>query len=176
VDLASFQESFPRIPQVNLPTDYYRPRRLDFGARFQTRGIADVIPPKVGAPYRTLVPAVDTDGNELAGIRLPDVAVPLGTYTGWNLRAAEFGGEGVLAGLDGMYLPFAVTAAERREQRDPRPAVRERYPTRDAYLARMTEAALDLQKQGFLLAEDVTAILQNARERRLWGDVASEKE
>jgi len=112
-----------------------------------------------------LLPAVDADGNEIAGIRLPDVAVPLGTYTGWNLRAAEYGAEGMLAGLDGMYLPFPASAAERRKRGDPRPSVAERYPTHDVYLARMTDAALDLQSQGFLLPEDVTAILRIAAER-----------
>jgi hypothetical protein len=115
-----------------------------------------------------LIPAVDADGNEIAGIRLPEVAVPLGTFTGWNLRAAPFGAEGLLSGLDGMYLPFAVTAAERQARHDPRPAVQERYPTREVYLARMTEAALELQEQRFLLAEDVVAILRNAAQRRLW--------
>lgn len=102
VDLKSFRDSFPKIPGVNLPTDYYRPRRLNFGTRFQSHGIANIVPPELGEPYVTLIPAVDADGNEVAGIRLPDVAVPLGTYTGWNLRAAEFGAAGVLAGLDGM--------------------------------------------------------------------------
>jgi hypothetical protein len=168
VDLETFRRQFPRIPGVGLPEGYYQPARLDFGPRFHTQGIADVIPPKTGAPFRTLVPAVDADGNEVAGIRLPDVAVPLGTYTGWNLRAAEYGAEGVLAGLHGMYLPFARTAEERRERGDPRPSVLKRYPTREDYLGRMTEAALALNQQGFLLAEDVVAILSAASQRRLW--------
>jgi hypothetical protein len=167
VDLDTFRSSFPQLPGVNLPQDYYRPARLDFGPRFHTQGIADMVPSKAGTPYRTLVPAVDADGNELAGIRLPDVAVPLGTYTGWNLRAAACGAEGTLAGLEGMYLPFASTSAQRRERRDPRPSVAERYPTRDVYLARMTDAVLDLKVQGFLLAEDAAAILKMASERPL---------
>jgi hypothetical protein len=73
----------------------------------------------------------------------------------------------MLAGLDGMYLPFPATAAERRERGDPRPSVAERYPTRDAYLARMTDAAVNLEAQGFLLPEDVTTILRIAAERRV---------
>lgn len=166
VDLKAWR--FPRIPGVNLPERYYEPLRLDFGPRFRTKGIADTIPPKIGPAFRTLIPSVDADGNETAGIRLPEVAVPLGTFTGWNLRAAPFGAEGVLSPLDGMYLAFPLTKAERDKMGDPRPAVRERYPTREVYLARMTEAALQLKRERFLLDEDVTAILQKAAARKLW--------
>lgn len=164
VRLETFRKQFPRIPGVNLPDAYYQPARLDFGPRFHTEGIADVIPPKMGPCYQSLVPAVDTDGNDLAGIRLPDVAVPLGTYTGWNLRAAPFGAEGKLSRLDGMYLPFARTTEEGRQLGDPRPAVCQRYPTRADYIARMAEAALELQRQRLLLPDDVVAILDAAAE------------
>jgi hypothetical protein len=168
VDLETFRTKFPRIPGVQAPAGYYMPFRLDFGPRWPA-GIADRVPPGVGAPYRALVPAVDADGNEVAGIRLPDVAVPLATYTGWNLRAAAYGAEGVLAPYNGSYLAFAQTRAERLRSHDPRPSVEERYPTREVYLARMTEAALQLRGQGFLLDEDVAAILQAAAKRRLGG-------
>ncbi len=170
VDLATFRASFPKVPGVRLPRAHYQPLRLDPGPRWLTEGIADHVPPKVGPPYRTLVPAVDADGNERAGIRLPDVAVPLATYAGWNLRAPEHGAEGVLCGLHGMHLPFARTAEERRRGGDPRPSVLERYPSRAAYLARMTEAALGLQREGFLLERDVVEILGKASERRLWDE------
>jgi len=173
VDLAKFRETFPKIPSVNLPTGYYRPLRLDFGPRWYSEGISDYVPPKVGPPYNTLVPAVDGDGNEVAGIRLPDVAVPLGTYTGWNLRAAPYGAEGMLAELDGSYLALAISADDRRRGGDPRPSVCERYPTREVYLARITEAALELQEEGFLLEEDVVRILRTAAQRDPWhGDRA----
>ena len=142
VSLETFRRQFPSIAGVNLPEAYYQPARLDFGPRFHTEGIAEVIPPTMGPRYRTLVPAVDADGNDLAGIRLPEVAVPLGTFTGWNLRAAPFGAGGKLSRLDGMYLPFARTRPQRQQPGDPRPAVDERYPTRADYLARITEAAL----------------------------------
>lgn len=170
VDLDTWRRAFPQIPGVNLPDDYYRPCRLDFGPRFESEGIADIVPPTMGAPFRPLLPAVDTDGNERAGVRLPDVAVPLGTYTGWNLRTAAAGPEGILTRLDGMYLPFATTEQERRESQDPRPSVRRRYPTRAAYLAKMTDATLKLQHEGFLLPEDVTAILTTAAQRDFWDD------
>ncbi len=171
VDLEAFRKSFPRIPGVGLPQAFYRPLRLDFGPRWHAHGIADVVPPKMGPPYRTLIPAVDADGNELAGIRLPEVAVPLGTFTGWNLRAAEYGAEGMLAGLHGSYLPFARTPDEQRQRGDPRPSVLERYPTREVYLARMTEAVLRLQQEGFLLEVDAVEILRTASRRQLWNDI-----
>jgi len=168
VDLATFHRQFPRIPGIRLPDAYYMPLRLDPGPRWFTEGIADVVPPKAGSPYRTLVPAVDSDGNELAGIRLPDVAVPLGTYTGWNLRAAEYGAEGVLAGLHGTYLALAQTPEERRKSNDPRPSILERYPTRELYLARVTDAVLRLQSEGLLLEQDAVKILRIASERSFW--------
>jgi len=103
----------------------------------------------------------------VAGIRLPDVAVPLGTYTGWNLRGAACGAEGMLAPYNGSYLPFARTPEERRSSGDPRPSVLERYATREAYLARVAESARQLQHDGFLLEEDVSAILKTAAGRLL---------
>jgi hypothetical protein len=170
VDLDTWRRAFPKIPGVGLPDDYYRPCRLDFGPRFHSQGIADIVPPEMGSPFRTLIPAVDADGNDRAGIRLPDIAVPLGTYTGWNLRNAASGPKGILTRLDGMYLPFATTRAERLAQNDPRPSVRERYPTREIYLAQMTDAALKLHREGFLLAEDLAAILTTAAQRDFWTD------
>jgi hypothetical protein len=115
------------------------------------------------------VPAVDTDGNEVAGIRLPEVAVPLATYTGWNLRAAAYGAEGMLAPYHGSYLTFPRTRAERLERGDPRLSVRERYPTRDVYLAQMTEATLRLLENGYLLAEDAQVILKTFAKQSFWG-------
>jgi len=168
VDLDTFRRQFPRIPGVNQPRGHYQPPRLDFGARFHEDGVAEFMPPRTAAGYRTLVPAVDADGNELAGIRLPDVEVPLGTFTGWNLRAAASGAEGMLSPLDGMYLPFAMSCEERVERGDPRPSVRERYPTRADYLAKLTDAALRLHAERLLLAEDVAAILETGAARRLW--------
>lgn len=166
VDVATYGRQFPRIPGVRLPQTLYTPLRLDMGPRWASEGVADLVPPKVGRPYRTLVPAVDADGNDVAGIRLPDVAVPVGTYVGWNLRGAACGAEGMLARWTGSYFPFAVTAEARLASGDPRLAVRERYPTRAAYLERIARIAAQLHRDGFLLEEDVA---QPAAERRdLW--------
>lgn len=165
VDLEAYRGSFPKVPGVNLPTKMYVPLRLDFGPRFKTLGIADIVPPRVGRPYRTLVPAVDSDGNEIAGIHLPDIAVPLATFTGWNLRSEAVGVPTALARLTGSYLLFPPTAQARSQSGDPRGSIAERYPTRDAYLAKMTESALRLRQQGFLLDEDVVEILRAAAAR-----------
>jgi hypothetical protein len=168
VSLDEFRASFPRIPGVQLPVACYTPLRLDFGPRWEKDGIADIVPPKIGRPYRTRVPAVDRDGNELAGIRLPDVAVPLATYTGWNLRAAPHGAEGMLAPYHGSYLPFALTHEERLKTGDPRPAVLERYPSRMGYLYHVKETVRRLRSERLLLEEDAVALLKIADERQLW--------
>ncbi len=168
VNLEAYRRSFPQIPGVGIPQSFYVPLRLDPGPRWHTEGIADHVPPQVGRPYHTLVPAVDADGNELAGIRLPDIAVPLATFTGWNLRAAPYGAAGMLARWSGSYLPFPGTPEERNQSRDSRPSVLERYPSREIYLTQVTESALDLQRRGFLLEEDVVEILKSAARRRRW--------
>jgi len=168
VSLDEYRRTFPMIPGVRLPDALYVPLRLDLGPRWATQGISDFQPPKVGKPYPVLVPAVDADGNELPGIRLPDVAVPLATHTGWNLRAAPAGAEGKLSRWIGSYIPFPRTAAERRQSSDPRRAVLERYPTQQQYLERIAAAARPLEQQGLLLEEDVTRILRAAAGRPLW--------
>ena len=153
-----------------MPESCYTPVRLDFGPRWFGEGIADCVPPKIGKPYRTLVPAVDSDGNEVAGIRLPDVEAPLATYTGWNLRGAKCGAEGMLAQLFGAYFPFHEMPEECRDDGDPRPAILRRYPTKQAYLTRVAEAARRLQQQRFLLEEDAAAIRRAAADRRFWNE------
>ncbi|MDP1590480.1 MAG: alpha/beta hydrolase domain-containing protein, partial [Prosthecobacter sp.] len=163
--LVAFDEwktQFPKIPGHNLPTHAYQPSRLDFGPRFHSEGIANIIPPKAGKPFQTLLPAVNADGNETSGIVLPEVAVPLGTYTGWNLRSPQVGAETMLSPLDGMFIPFAKTKAEREKTGDPRLSLEERYPTHADYLSRLTEAAGKLHADGFLLEEDVTRIIERA--------------
>jgi hypothetical protein len=93
---------------------------------------------------------------------LPEVAVPRGTYTGWNLRSPLAGAETMLSPLDGMFIPFAKTKAEREKNGDPRPSLEERYPTREAYLSRIEKAAKKLHEEGFLLEEDVARIVERA--------------
>jgi hypothetical protein len=122
-----------------------------------------VAPAPSGAVYRCLVCRVDGDGNEVAGVRLPDIAVPRGTYTGWNLYRAPYP-EGELADRDGSFIPFAKTTAERLEKQDPRPSLEERYGGgRPAYVAAVERAAAALVSARFLLPEDASAYVEQAR-------------
>ncbi len=165
VDLETFRAGFPKIPGVETPEQVYRPLRLDAGPRWSREGIADLVPPRAGRPYVTLVPAVDQDGNEKAGVRLPVIAAPRGTATGWNLRDDSFGAGGVLAGLPGAWFPFAETRAEREASGDPRPSLEERYPNEGTYLEACTESLLELREGGYLLDEDVARLLECATKR-----------
>jgi hypothetical protein len=134
--------------------------QFDYGARI-AEGIIDTVPPAAGSfRYRVLVPAVDADGNEIAGLRMPEQAVPAATTTGWALRGAEGGGAGELCYLDGMALPFAKTAAERG--RDPRPSLAERYKDRNEFASRIRGAALDLHRRGYYLEEDIEKTVNRA--------------
>jgi hypothetical protein len=153
-----YRETFPRIPGVTLPEGPFAPLRLDFGPRWRSEGIADHVPPRVGPAYGTRIAAVDADGNDLGGIRLPAVAVPLATYTGWNLRAAEYGAEGMPARFFGACFPFARTDDERRQTGDPRRSILERYPARKDYVERVRAVNAALVREGFLLEEDAARI------------------
>jgi hypothetical protein len=108
------------------------------------------------------VTKVDADGNEVAGIRLPDIAVPLGTYTGWNLYKAPFP-EGELCDRDGTYVPFAATRAEREAAGDPRPSLEERYGDQAGYVRRVEQVVKKLMADRLLLAEDGELFIAKAK-------------
>ena len=116
-------------------------------------------PARPGQPFATIVPAVDADGNEVAGLRLPHLAVPLGTYTGVNTYR---GLPTELCDRDGMYVPFARTRAERERMGDPRPSLEERYGSRAAYVALVRGAAMALVAQRRLLLEDAERYVAEA--------------
>ena len=115
-----------------------------------------------------LVPGVDTDGNEVDGIRVPELWVPLATTTGWNFRSARVGNPTTIVALTGSYIPFARTATEREATKDPRPSIAERYSGKDDYLARIRRAALALVKSEFMLEEDVDYAVQRAARHWDW--------
>jgi hypothetical protein len=152
--------SFPGIPGVHSP------RALPSGTRMSL----ELAPGSAGAgaPLPFLVPQVDADGNERAGIRLPEVSVPLATYTGWNFRNSRIGGTDQLVSLLGSYIPFAQTKADREAKRDPRPSIEERYASRDAYMELINKAAAALVKDGYLLADDVPAVTKRAADHWEW--------
>jgi hypothetical protein len=115
-------------------------------------------PARIDNVYGTLVCAVDADGNEVAGIRLPPIAVPLGTYTGWNVYRAQ---PGELADRDGSLILFGVTKQEEATG-DPRPSLAERYGTRAAYAAMVEAAAAALVAERLLLPADAAAYVKAA--------------
>jgi hypothetical protein len=152
---------FPTIQGVTYNGRMHTGDRFDFGPKF-AEGILTVLPPHlVGTPYPALVPKTDADGNDVAGIRIPDVAVPLATYTGWALRAFPAGAND---GCDaaGQKVDFAKTKAERLAAGDSRPSIEERYPSRADYVNAVTAAANGLARDRLFLEEDVQASVKKA--------------
>ena len=156
---------FPSIPATDyagwpaLPPTRYTPDVLNRNAPLDFSVVpARVIP---GPEYAVRVSQVNRDGNDVAGIRLPDLAVPLGTHTGWSLRQE---GEGIpdSCGQHGQFIPFAFSRAERRAAGDPRPSINERYPTHNHYVNAISRAAHKLVRQRFLLNEDRSRIVERA--------------
>jgi Alpha/beta hydrolase domain len=121
-----------------------------------------VNPKPAGKAYRTLVSKVDADGNEAAGVRLPDIAVPLATYSGWNEYKPPYPA-GELADRDGSCLPFPVDKAARQATGDPRPSIAERYKSGADYVAKVQAVVSALQKDRLMLAEDAERYLERAR-------------
>ena len=109
-----------------------------------------------GPIYPSYVPKVDSDGNDIAGIRLPELTVPLATYTGWGLRSGVWANDGCEA--SGQYIPFQTTKAQRIAADDPRPSVQERYPSFAMYRAAVMNAIDNLVKDRFMLCEDTQAV------------------
>jgi hypothetical protein len=158
-------KTFDAIPAARYPRRHARPVRVDFGADPEMRRITQA-PPRTGAPYGSRVSAVDADGNEVAGIVLPEVAVPLATHTGWNLRHPAIGGPEQLLVFAGATLPFARDRRAREAAGDTRPSIAERYASREDYLGRVRAAARRLAGEGYLLDEDVETSLAFAA--RMW--------
>jgi hypothetical protein len=132
--------AFPHLEGVNVPHIKREAYRLDFTTE----------PPKVGDPYPSLVPQVDADGNETAGVRMPEVAVPLGTHTGWNLRSPAIGAPDQMLNFTGSYIPFS------------RAKIEQRYKSKQDYLDKITAAAQQLVRDGFLLDADLPRIRERA--------------
>lgn len=157
--------AFPHVPGVEPPSYQYPIRRIDLGPEFEKRRIVTIEPPKVGEPYAVFVPRIDADGNERDGVLSPEVSVPLGTFTGWNLRDPATGAPKTLAANWGAFFAFAKTRSDRINTGDPRLSIEERYRDRASYLARISTAARELVKQGFLLDRDVPRIVEQAGSR-----------
>jgi hypothetical protein len=158
---------FPSIPGVTytgLKTTRYL---LNYGPGFYDSGVASINPPLITPPYQdnpangaiypSYVPTTDRDGNDIAGVRLVDVTVPLATYTGWALRAGAQANDGCES--SGQMIPFAATRAERLRSGDPRRSVEERYETFEAYYGRVSSAIKQMIDDRLMLCEDSSAEL-----------------
>jgi hypothetical protein len=145
---------FPDIPKVKWP--YHVPG----GYRADLPGAFSVLP--------FYVSQVDSDGNDIGGIRTPEQAVPLGTYTDWAFRSAATGSPDTLLAMAGSFIPFAKVRAERAKSHDPRKSLQERYVNRAAYLRRVEDVANTMAQQRYLLQSDVRLIVEEAGEHWDW--------
>ncbi|HXM57322.1 MAG TPA: alpha/beta hydrolase domain-containing protein [Candidatus Dormibacteraeota bacterium] len=169
VERAEVLRRFAGIPAA-LPRPDRLPalRRLDLGPDADSGAVQH--PAGFGESYACLVSSVDADGNEEAGVRLPDLTVPLATHTGWNPRRPESGGDGQLLDMLGSSVPLARTRARRERTGDPRPSIEERYGDRDEYCRLVRRAAERLAAARQLLAEDVEPVV--ARAGASWDAIA----
>ena len=156
---------FPLIPGVSLPDGVFVPHyEYDFGPGFRNADVSGVVslqPPVVRQTLPALVPRVDADGNEIAGVRSVLLDAPLGTYTGWNPVARGFF-KGQIQALGGGYIPFAKTKAQRLAAGDPRLSLEERYVNHEGYVARVKAAAARAVAERFLLQDDADRIVAQA--------------
>ena len=161
---AALQE-LPTIPGLVKPDAerLWLMREIDLGPRGE-QGIGRY-PAEEGRTYPCYVSAVDADGNEAAGIRLPDLDAPVGTHTGWNTRAAETGAPEQLIPMQGWTLFFPPTKSAREQTGDDRLSLQERYAGREEYLARVRELAQKLVDDRYLLAEDIGIVVEACAER-----------
>ena len=157
---------FSDIPGVMVPSSANALPLYDFGPDFE-RGLLTIEPPEVvdARGYAVLVPAVDADGNDVAGVRAPMVEAPLGTCVGWNLRAREFG-HGAMHQFTGSYLPFPDTDSEAAMTGDPRASVLARYRSAGGYADAIGAAARRLVDERLMLEEDVERVVARAQD---WG-------
>lgn len=153
---------FPAVPGQHVPAYPKLALRFDFGPDFATGRVASIQPPRVGDAFPVRVPQSDADGIDLGGIRMPEVAVPVATYTGWNPRAPSIGAPDQLYAMAGSFIPLPLTEQQARASHDPRQPIASRYPNRDAYLAKVKEAAQSLVAKRLLLEGDIDALVQRA--------------
>jgi hypothetical protein len=162
--VAPDQVKWPPVPGVTFAGPVVNRHRIyDYGPMFVKGIITKVLPAVTPLEYGILVPQTDEDGNDKGGIRLPDLAVPTATRTGWAVRA-HGGAAGELCNQDGSVMPFPLTRADREAKKDPRLSLEERYPNHGAYVRRVAVEATHLVKNRFLLTEDADRLVEAASE------------
>jgi hypothetical protein len=165
VDWEQSRTSFPAIPGVRYPEVIQAPPVLDLGPDWLESGIVSHQPPGIVSRYRVLAPKCDPDGNDRGCLSPPEVAVPVATYTGWNLRHHSIGAENELVGLNGSYLPFPATKSEQTDRGDPRQSLEERYGDWAAYRSKLEARCREMARSRYLLEEDIEEILDRETER-----------
>jgi hypothetical protein len=164
VSLGEAARMFPKIPGITFPTVLNELPSLKYGSGFRaTGGVVGGRAPGRGQKYQVLVPALDPDGMDLGGIRTVDIAAPVGTNAGWNIRPEGPRGAD-LCGLSGSFFPFAKTRAERLASGDPRPSLEERYSDHAGFVNAVDRAAKALVNDRFLLEEDARTLIATATE------------
>ena len=165
VESHTLVERFGQLPGVRVPTQTTRAIRLDYGPESHL-GRTTTLPAVEGEEFPALVADLDESFNEVRGIRLPDLEVPVATYTGWNLRDESIGNPnlfiGITGGLAGWTLPLPRTEAERESTGDPRESIESRYANREDYLQQVTQAAQALVDEGYMLSEDIEEVVDLA--------------
>jgi hypothetical protein len=159
--------AFPAIPGANVPDTNSQGWDLDFGSNWRA-GILSKQPPAVLHDYPALVPQVDGDGNDLGGIRLPEISAPLATFTGWNLRSPETGAPTERTAFYGSFFPLPRTDAEAKSEHDPRKPIEDRYKSYDEYRSQFERSLTELVHERYILAEDSARILERSREEWNW--------
>jgi hypothetical protein len=155
VDFQTWKSKFPNIPGSSIPDGLNALSHFDYGADPET-GVLPKMPPELITEnaYTILVPVIDADGNDVAGVRAPMVSAPLATYTGWNVRSVGFG-EGAQHWFTGSTIPLAFKPDEQKRSNDPRPSVLERYADKKEYVAAIRKAAEQLVTDGLMIEEDI---------------------
>ena len=163
VSMDEWRARFPAIPGVATPRSPSALPLYEFGPQAED-GIQSTLPPEIVDPdgYTVLVPAVDADGNDEAGVRVPMVEAPLATYTGWNLRGRGHG-EGAMHEFSGSTIPLPDTESVRAATGDPRPSIEQRYGDAAGYVAAIVEAAERLVADSLMLEEDIAQVAERAR-------------
>ena len=154
---------FPRIKGVNLPAGPSRLPNYDYGSDFD-KGYVSKFPPEPvpGQDYPIQVSSFDADGNDIPGLRYPDVDAPVGTNAPWALRKAGFA-EGDLLWNCGSFIPFARTKAERMANNDPRPSIEERYAGHDDYVSKVAAVCRQRVSERLMLEEDAERFVAAAK-------------
>jgi hypothetical protein len=161
------QVNFPSIRGVEFPRKVHQAYRVDYGPRWD-QGIIDIQPPTLGTAFPILVPQVNEFGNDLGGVPTLETLAPLATYAPWNLRIGYAGGTDELSDFVGTYVPLPKDSTARDDTGDPRPTIGSMYNDRAEYLIAAQQAAELLVTQGFLLQEDVAAVVERAGQHWDW--------